>query len=49
MDNEIRSFEDLNCWKACRELRRFVAHEVIPLLPKEEKYTMAVKRYVKRR
>lgn len=26
----IRHFEDLECWKACRDLRRFVAAEVVP-------------------
>jgi four helix bundle protein len=36
----IRSFEDLDCWKACRNLRVFVAREVVPRLPKEERYRM---------
>ena len=36
----VRSFEDLECWRACRELRRFVAFEVIPALPKEERYRL---------
>src|SRR5687768_9125729 len=36
----IHSFEDLDCWKACRDLRRFVAGEVIPKLAKEERYRM---------
>jgi four helix bundle protein len=36
----IRGFEDLECWKACRDLRRFVAAEVVPRLPKEERYRM---------
>jgi four helix bundle protein len=36
----IRNFEDLECWKACRELRRFVAANVVPRLPKEERYRM---------
>ena len=36
----IRSFEDLDCWKACRDLRRFVAAEVVPKLPKDERYRM---------
>jgi len=34
----IQSFEDLECWKKCRELRIFVAQEIAPLLPREEKY-----------
>ena len=36
----IRSFEDLDCWKASRDLRRFVAAEIIPKLPKDERYRM---------
>lgn len=36
----IRSFEDLECWKACRTLRRFVSAEVVPRLPKEERYRL---------
>jgi four helix bundle protein len=36
----VRSFEDLECWKACRNLRRFVSEEVVPQLPKEERYRM---------
>ena len=34
----IRTFEDLECWKACRELRLFVAREVVRSLPKEERF-----------
>lgn len=37
----IRSFEDLECWKACRELRLFVRKSVAPLLPKEEQFRLA--------
>ena len=40
-DGVVRSFEDLECWKACRELRLFVAREVVPSLPAEEKYRLA--------
>lgn len=36
----IRSFEDLECWKACRNLRIFIAEDVIPRLPKEERYRL---------
>ena len=28
----IKTFEDLECWKKCRELRLFVAREVVPTL-----------------
>ncbi len=38
---QFTSFEDLECWKACRALRLFVVKEVIPLLPAEEKYRLA--------
>ena len=36
----IDSFEDLDCWKACRTLRLFITGEVIPLLPGEERYRL---------
>ncbi len=36
----IRSFEDLDCWKACRELRLFVFREIMPALRKEERYRL---------
>ena len=41
MDREsLRTFEDLECWKACRELRVFVARTFFRALPKEERYRM---------
>ncbi len=40
MKPKVQSFEDLECWKQCRELRLFVAREVIPHLPREEKYRL---------
>lgn len=36
----VRSFEDLECWRACRALRQFISREVIPQLPKEERYRL---------
>jgi four helix bundle protein len=36
----IRTFEDLECWKQCRTLRWFVAKEVVPVLPKDERYRL---------
>ena len=36
----IRSFEDLECWQACRRLRIFVVEVVLPALPKEERYRL---------
>lgn len=38
--NVIRTFEDLECWKACRELRVFVAKTFCQSLPKEERYRL---------
>jgi four helix bundle protein len=41
MDREsLRTFEDLECWKACRELRVFVARAFFRALPKEERYRL---------
>ena len=36
----IRTFEDLDCWKQCRLLRLFVAKQVVPVLPREERYRL---------
>lgn len=36
----LKTFEDLECWKACRELRVFVAREVVPTLPKAERFRL---------
>lgn len=38
MSEQITSFEDLECWQACRRLRIFVDKTIVPLLPKEERY-----------
>jgi four helix bundle protein len=41
MDREsIRTFEGLECWKACRELRVFVARSLCKALPKDERYRL---------
>lgn len=41
MDREsLRTFEDLECWKACRELRIFVARKFCKALPKDERYRL---------
>lgn len=34
------SFEDLDCWQACRKLRKFVALEIVPDLPPREKFSL---------
>ncbi|SHF79714.1 four helix bundle protein [Salegentibacter echinorum] len=36
----ILSFEELECWKASRELRRFVSEIVLPRFPEFEKYSL---------
>ena len=37
--NKLRTFEDLECWQACRDLRMFAA-KVCEGLPKEEEYRL---------
>ncbi len=39
--SDFRTFEDLEAWKACRDLRLFVAKRVVPSLPKDERFRMA--------
>ena len=41
MSEKITSFEDLECWQACRRLRIFIAKTIVPSLPKEERYGLA--------
>ena len=36
----IDRFEDLDCWKANRELRVFATREITPQLPVEERYRL---------
>jgi four helix bundle protein len=36
----IKTFEDLECWQKCRTLRLFVARQVIPALPRDERYRL---------
>lgn len=36
----IRTFEDLECWKECRNLRLFVTRRIVPILPSEERYRL---------
>src|SRR4051812_48512611 len=35
-----QTFEELECWKAGRALRLFVWREVLPILPRDEKYRL---------
>ena len=38
--SSLKSFEDLECWKSARELRMFVAQNIIPRFSIEEKYAL---------
>ena len=35
----LKSFEELDCWQACTELRRFIS-ELVKKYPKEEKFAL---------
>lgn len=39
-ENTVRTFEDLECWKACREVLTFVHREILTVLPKQEIYRL---------
>ncbi|MDT8411999.1 MAG: four helix bundle protein [Vicingaceae bacterium] len=39
MENKIRSFEDLECWKVGTALRRFVS-QLVKTFPKEEQFDL---------
>ena len=39
-DKSFKTFEDLECWKACRKLRLFISKEIVPILPKEERFRL---------
>jgi four helix bundle protein len=39
MTGKLKTFEDLECWKACTDVRRFIA-ELVKAYPKEEKYAL---------
>jgi four helix bundle protein len=39
--SRIDSFEDLECWQACRDLRRLVKQTIVPVLPTDERYRLA--------
>lgn len=38
--SSLKSFEDLECWKAAREIRIFVAKSIILKFPVDEKYAL---------
>ncbi len=35
-EDNIKIFEDLQCWQACRSLPVFIRQMILPLMPKEE-------------
>jgi len=37
--DSFKSFEDLECWRACTEVRRFIT-ELVKKYPKEEKFAL---------
>lgn len=39
MKKKVRSFEDLECWKACREVRCFI-QSLIKKFPEEERFAL---------
>lgn len=38
--SSIRSFKDLECWKSAREIRIFVAKQIISKFPVDEKFAL---------
>ena len=36
----IHSFEELECWKAAREIKNFVSKNILKKLPKDEQYDL---------
>lgn len=40
MSEAWRSFEDLECWQACRDLRLHVQMQIVPRLPRDEAYRL---------
>lgn len=39
--SEIRTFEDLEAWQACRAFRKYVHHQVLPLILKSKEFDLA--------
>jgi four helix bundle protein len=40
VEARIKTFEDLECWQQCRNLRLYIAKQVVPALPKDERYRL---------
>ena len=36
----LKTFEELKCWQACRDLRKFVSKSILPSLPKDERFRL---------
>ena len=41
MGETMQTFEGLECWKACRQLRLFVSRRVVVSFPKEERFDLS--------
>ena len=39
MKDSFKSFEDLECWKACTEVRRFIT-QLLKKYPKDERFAI---------
>ena len=39
-NNVVKTFEDLECWKACRQLRLLVSKNIVPILPQHERFRL---------
>ncbi|MBW1888866.1 MAG: four helix bundle protein [Deltaproteobacteria bacterium] len=39
VESSYKSFEDLECWKTCTEVRRFIA-EILKKYPKDERFAL---------
>ena len=37
--DSFKSFEELECWQACREVRKFISN-LVKAYPKEEKFAL---------
>ena len=40
MTESFKTFRDLECWKAARDMSVFVAKQIGPILPKDEKFRL---------
>lgn len=40
VSSQLKSFADLEAWKASRDVRQFVHHKIVTALPAEEKFRL---------